>query len=103
MGVVFEVSKALRGIGHSRVEGKYLKFLSNLAKFDLLILDDWASMPLVDEQRRALFEILEDRYDRKSTLVSAQIPVEGGMKLWETRHSPTPSWTVWCTTPTRSR
>ncbi len=33
-------------------------------------------MPLVDEQRRALFEILEDRYDRKSTLVSAQIPVE---------------------------
>jgi len=43
---------------------------------DLLILDDWASMPLVDEQRRALFEILEDRYDRKSTLVAAQIPVE---------------------------
>jgi DNA replication protein DnaC len=60
----------------SRVDGKYLKLLSHLAKFDLLILDDWASMPLVDEQRRALFEILEDRYDRKSTLVAAQIPVE---------------------------
>ena len=60
----------------SRVDGKYLKLLANLAKFDLLILDDWASMPLVDEQRRALFEILEDRYDRKSTLVAAQIPVE---------------------------
>ena len=60
----------------SRVDGKYLKLLSNLAKSDLLILDDWASMPLVDEQRRALFEILEDRYDRKSTLVAAQIPVE---------------------------
>jgi len=60
----------------ARAEGRYLKLLASLAKFDLLILDDWASMPLVDEQRRALFEILEDRYDRKSTLVSSQIPVE---------------------------
>jgi DNA replication protein DnaC len=68
--------RLLEELDISRAEGKYLKILSNLAKFDLLILDDWASMPLVDQQRRALFEILEDRYDRKSTLVSAQIPVE---------------------------
>ncbi len=60
----------------SRMEGKYIKFLSYLSKFDLLILDDWASLPLVDDQRRALFEILEDRYGCKSTLVSSQIPVE---------------------------
>jgi len=33
-------------------------------------------MPLVDEQRRALFELLEDRSDRKSTLVASQVPVE---------------------------
>jgi len=60
----------------SRVDGGYLRLLSRLAPYDLLILDDWASMPLEDEQRRALFEILEDRYDRKSTLVASQVPVE---------------------------
>jgi DNA replication protein DnaC len=68
--------RLLEELAVSRVDGKYLKLLSALARFDLLILDDWASMPLVDEQRRALFEILEDRYDRKSTLVASQIPVE---------------------------
>ncbi len=68
--------RLLEELAVSRVDGKYLRLLSNLARFDLLILDDWASMPLVDEQRRALFEILEDRYDRKSTLVASQIPVE---------------------------
>jgi len=51
-----------------------------------LILDDWASMPLVDEQRRALFEILEDRYDRKSTLVAPKFRLRSGMMLWKTRH-----------------
>jgi DNA replication protein DnaC len=68
--------RLLEELAVSRVDGKYLKLLSALARFDLLILDDWASMPLVDEQRRALFEILEDRYDQKSTLVASQIPVE---------------------------
>jgi DNA replication protein DnaC len=68
--------RLLEELGTSRVEGRYLRLLSHLAKYDLLVLDDWAAMPLVDEQRRALFEILEDRYDRKSTLVASQVPVE---------------------------
>jgi len=68
--------RLLEDLAISRMDGRYLKLLSHLAKYDLLILDDWAAMPLVDEQRRALFEILEDRYDRKSTLVASQIPLE---------------------------
>jgi len=68
--------RLLEELAGSRVDGRYLRLLNHLAKYELLILDDWCAMPLVDEQRRALFEILEDRYDRSSTLVASQVPVE---------------------------
>jgi DNA replication protein DnaC len=68
--------RLLEELAVSKVDGRYLRLLSHLAKYDLLILDDWAAMPLADEQRRALFEILEDRYDCRSTLVASQIPIE---------------------------
>lgn len=57
-------------------DGRYPRLLASFAKADLLILDDWGIAPLSDEQRRDLFEILEDRYDRRSTIVSAQLPVQ---------------------------
>ena len=47
-----------------------------IAKADLLILDDWGLMPLNDDTRRDLLEILDDRHNRKSTLVTSQFPVE---------------------------
>ncbi len=41
----------------------------------LLILDDWGLSPLDDQGRHDLLEILEDRYGRRSTLVTSQLPV----------------------------
>ena len=43
-----------------------------------MILDDWAITPLTAEQRRDLMEIVDDRHDRASTIVTSQVPVE----LW---------------------
>ena len=40
------------------------------------MLDDFALSPLKDQERRDLLEILEDRYDRASTLVTSQLPVK---------------------------
>jgi DNA replication protein DnaC len=51
-------------------------FLRQLAKADLLIVDDFGLAPLPDPTRRDLLEILDDRYDRKSTLITSQLPVE---------------------------
>jgi DNA replication protein DnaC len=51
-------------------------FLRQLAKADLLIVDDFGLAPLADLTRRDLLEILDDRYDRKSTLITSQLPVE---------------------------
>ena len=68
--------RLLDNLGIGRGDGRYAKLLDALARVDLLLIDDWAMAPLSDEQRRDLFEILEDRYGRKSTIVASQLPVE---------------------------
>ena len=50
--------------------------LRQIAKADLLIIDDFGLAPLAESVRRDLLEILDDRYDRRSTLITSQIPVE---------------------------
>jgi DNA replication protein DnaC len=51
-------------------------FLRQIAKADLLIIDDFGLAPLPDPTRRDLLEILDDRYDRRSTLITSQLPLE---------------------------
>jgi DNA replication protein DnaC len=57
-------------------DGRYGKLLTTLAKTDVLILDDWGLAPLNDENRRDLLELLDDRYDRRATMVTSQLPVD---------------------------
>ena len=57
-------------------DGRYGKLMATLAKTDVLILDDWGLATLNDENRRDLLELLEDRYDRRATIVTSQLPVE---------------------------
>ena len=57
-------------------DGRYLKLMTTLAKTELLILDDWGVAALSDENRRDLLELLEDRHDRRATVVTSQLPVE---------------------------
>jgi len=65
-----------RELNVARGDGRYLKLMTGLARMDLLILDDWAVAPLGEPERHDLLEILEDRYDRRSTLVTSQLPVD---------------------------
>src|SRR5690606_18692903 len=48
--------------------------LKQLAKVDLLYIDDFGLAPLADQSKRDLLEILEHRYDKKSTLITSQLP-----------------------------
>ncbi len=41
-----------------------------------MVLDDWGLAPLGDADRRELLEILEDRYDLRSTMVTSQLAVD---------------------------
>jgi len=60
----------------SRADGSYAKLLQRLSRINLLIVDDWGLSPLSDTERRDFLEIMEDRYNVRSTILSSQIPVE---------------------------
>ena len=60
----------------ARGDGRYAKLLRTLARVDLLVLDDWGPEQLNAEQRRDLLEIVEDRYDTRSIIITSQLPVE---------------------------
>lgn len=51
-------------------------FYRQLAKVDLIVIDDFGLAPLNSETVRDLLEILDDRYDRGSTLITSQLPVD---------------------------
>lgn len=72
------ISRLLSELQLGKGDGQYGKRMHELAKADVLILDDFGLTPLVDEQRRDLLEILDDRHDKRSTIVTSQVPV----KLW---------------------
>ena len=68
--------RLLNELGLARADGSYGKLLATLAKADLLMLDDWGLAPLADRERRDLLEVLEDRYGRRATLVTSQLPFD---------------------------
>ncbi len=57
-------------------DGRFPRVFRQLIKVDLLILDDWGPERLSPSQRRDLMEIVEDRYDAGSTVITSQLPVE---------------------------
>ena len=66
----------LRELTIAKGDGRYGKLMSELAKTDLLVLDELGTAAMNDEHRRDLLELLEDRYGVRSTLVTSQFPVE---------------------------
>ena len=60
----------------ARGDGRHLRLLRALGRVDLLILDDWGLEPLDAAARHDLLEILDDRYGRRSTIVTSQLPVD---------------------------
>ena len=59
-----------------RADGRYSKLLKQLAKVDVLAIDDWGLAVLDDVHRRDLLEVLDDRHNARSTIVTSQLPVD---------------------------
>ena len=74
----WRVSRLFAACALARAEGTYARLLAQLARVDVLLLDDFALQPLQDAERRDLLEILEDRYGTRSTIVTSQLDP----KLW---------------------
>ena len=69
------VPRLFQDLAIAKGDGRYAQLMNTYAKIHLLVLDDWGMAGLTDEQRRDLFEVIEDRYDRGSTLITSQVPV----------------------------
>lgn len=72
----FGCGNLLSAVESARGDGSYPAFLARLERTDLLIIDDWGMYPLDAEAARDIFEILEDRAHRGSTLIVSQVPIE---------------------------
>src|SRR3984893_6242352 len=56
-------------------EGRLSRLMTTLERTNLIIIDDWGPEPLTADQRRDLLEIVDDRYDKGSLLITSQVPV----------------------------
>ena len=59
----------------SKLDGSYIKLLNQIEKIPLVILDDFGLTPLESQTRIALLQLLEDRYGKRSTIITSQLPV----------------------------
>lgn len=72
----FRLPRLIEELTRHHAQANRSAFLKQLAKVDLLYIDDFGLTPLADQSKRDLLEILEDRYDKKSTLITSQLPVD---------------------------
>jgi DNA replication protein DnaC len=68
-------SRLFAELAMARGEGRLSRLLATLERTRLLIIDDWGPEPLTAEQRRDLLEIVDDRYEKGSLLITSQIPI----------------------------
>jgi DNA replication protein DnaC len=60
----------------SRSDNEYIKTITKIGKIDVLILDDWGIGSMNEMQRKDILELIEERYQRASTIIVAQLPVK---------------------------
>jgi len=68
-------SRLFADLAQARGEGRHSRLITNLERINLIILDDGGPEPLTPDQRRDLLEIVDDRYDKGSLLITSQVPV----------------------------
>ena len=75
-------SRLFDDLAAARADGRYPRVLTTLARVDILCIDDFGLSSLTDHQPTDLLEILEDRIDRRSTMVTSQLPTDAWHKLF---------------------
>jgi len=65
----------------SRSDNEYVKTITKIGRVDVLILDDWGIGAMNEMQRKDVLEIIEERYQRASTIIVSQLPVKNWHEL----------------------
>jgi DNA replication protein DnaC len=72
----FRAEKFFRTLAVAYADGSFDKVLSKLSRIDVLAIDDWGITPMGDRERRHLLEVLEDRNQARSTVITSQFPID---------------------------
>ena len=72
----YRLSRLLLELTQAKADGSYHKQLKQLAKVQLLVIDDWGLEPMKPAHRNDLMEIMDDRHGQTSTLVISQLPTD---------------------------
>lgn len=70
------IPRLLDNLGIAHGDGSFGRQLVQLARIDVLILDDWGLTPLEQVARHDLLEVVDDRVGTRSTIITSQLPVE---------------------------
>lgn len=70
----FRMNALIEQLALARVKGTYLHFIKRLAGCELLILDDFGIKPLLPQQYQDFYDILDERGDNRSTILTTQLP-----------------------------
>lgn len=71
----FGMNRFLEKVSQSKLDGTFIKLLNQIEKTHLLVFDDFGITPLDNISRLAVLQILEDRYGKKSVMITSQLPV----------------------------
>ena len=72
----FSMNRFIEALATARLDGSYIKWLNQIARTPLLILDDFGLQPLEHNMKLTLLQILEDRYGKGATIITSQLPVK---------------------------
>lgn len=74
--IYFAMNRFIEALAAARLDGTYIRWLNQIAKTPLLILDDFGLQPLDHNMKLALLQIMEDRYANGATIITSQLPVK---------------------------
>jgi DNA replication protein DnaC len=74
--IYYRATRLFESLAIAKGDGRYPSLMNSIAKTDLLIIDDWGLSVLTNQERTNMLEILEDRHDVRSTIVTSQLPIE---------------------------
>ncbi len=71
----FNIAKILARLKMHKADGSYIKEMAKIERQDLVILDDFGLQSIDSQSRMIFLEMMDDRYDVRSTIVTSQLPV----------------------------
>lgn len=74
--IYYRATRLFESLSIAKGDGRYASLMNSIAKTDLLIIDDWGLGVLTNQERTNMLEILEDRHDIHSTIITSQLPIE---------------------------